>query len=286
MLPFKRILFPVDYGAPCKATVPFVQEALSHFKAQLTLVHGYGPDSLAFSDLALSDPDLPAEVQAIEEKRMKQFAAEEFPSEHAETFVKNEDASVLIHSVLAKQGADLVMMPTQGRSAIRRFLLGSVTAKVLHDSTVAVWTGTSAALEAHRPGLPNKSVLCALSETEEATAILMAAAAIAKSYGARLSIVHVVETPPAASEIDYGSFEKAITDAADVRIRELKSELGITAPHAVLSGGVADTVRHQALHDKAGLVVVGRGHAQGALSRVWSNLYAIVRDSPCPVLSI
>jgi hypothetical protein len=37
---------------------------------------------------------------------------------------------------------------------------------------------------------------------------------------------------------------------------------------------------------KADLVVVGRGNIQGTLSRVWSHLYSIVRDSPCPVLSI
>jgi len=37
---------------------------------------------------------------------------------------------------------------------------------------------------------------------------------------------------------------------------------------------------------KADLLVVGRGHDQGAIGRIWSRLYAIVRDSPCPVLSI
>jgi len=33
------------------------------------------------------------------------------------------------------------MLPTHGRTPLRRFLLGSVTAKVLHDRTVPVWTG-------------------------------------------------------------------------------------------------------------------------------------------------
>jgi hypothetical protein len=65
MLPFKRVLFPVDYSPSCTATVPYVTDMIRHFSAQLTLVHGYalrpafaGRDIdavLAFSD-AYSDP--------------------------------------------------------------------------------------------------------------------------------------------------------------------------------------------------------------------------------------
>ena len=36
---------------------------------------------------------------------------------------------------------DLIAMPTHGYGAIRRFLLGSVTSKVLHDSECPIWTG-------------------------------------------------------------------------------------------------------------------------------------------------
>jgi len=51
-------------------------------------------------------------------------------------------------------------------------------------------------------------------------------------------------------------------------------------------GLLADAVREQALAQKADLAIMGRGHAQGGISRIWSNLYAVVRDAPCPVLSV
>jgi hypothetical protein len=37
-------------------------------------------------------------------------------------------------------GADLIMMPTYGMGSFRRHLIGSVTAKVLHDVACPVWT--------------------------------------------------------------------------------------------------------------------------------------------------
>ncbi len=36
MLPFHKILFPVDYSAPCQAVIPYVQEMACHFSAELT----------------------------------------------------------------------------------------------------------------------------------------------------------------------------------------------------------------------------------------------------------
>ena len=36
---------------------------------------------------------------------------------------------------------NLIIMPTHGYGMFRRFLLGSVTAKVLHDAECPVWTG-------------------------------------------------------------------------------------------------------------------------------------------------
>src|SRR5271170_3151146 len=39
------------------------------------------------------------------------------------------------------RNVDLVMMSTHGHGAFYRFLLGSVAAKVLHESPCPVWTG-------------------------------------------------------------------------------------------------------------------------------------------------
>ena len=286
MLPFRRILFPVDYSEPCRAVVPFIKEMSHRFSAELTLVHAYGPEALAASDLPLADPDLPAEAHDLEEHRLREFAAATFPGQHVEAVTQTGEPGTVIHSLVQHQGTDLVMLATHGRGPIRRFLLGSVATKVLHDVSAAVWTGTGSALADHIPAIPYRSILCALSESPESEAVLKAAAALAGAYGAQLELVHVTPPPPISAEMDLGPYLDAMTDAANFQLRELKAKLGLDAPHTVLTGVISTTIRKEALRRKADLVVTGRGHAQDTFSRLWSHLYPLVREAPCPVLSI
>jgi nucleotide-binding universal stress UspA family protein len=286
VLPFRRILFPVDYSDRCRALVPYVRDMAGQFAAELTLLHAYGPEALAFSELPIVDPNLLEEARAAEKERLRTFALENFPGGKVETALEQGDAAHAIEAFVRRQGTDLVMLPTHGRGPLRRFLLGSVTAKVLHDVSAAVWTGVGAAIGEHQPHLPYKSMVCALDETEESEAVLKGAAALAESYGAKLMLVHVVETPPMSVEIDFAPYKKDLMDAADMGLRALKARAGVEAPHSIVDGRIADGVRQAAIENKADLVIAGRGLSQGVLSRVWSKLYSIVRESPCPVLSI
>ncbi len=291
MLPFRKILFPIDYSEPCRAVAPYVREMLRHFSANLTLVHAYGPEALASSELALTNPELPEQVRILVQQRLREFALEAFPGLPVETIVELGEPGGVIHKIVQHQGADLVMLATHGRGPFRRLLLGSVTAKVLHDVSAAVWTGIGSVFEGHAPGIPYTSVLCALDpgngdEGEEAEAVLTAAAAFARGYQARLSLVHVVETPPSNLAVDCSPYKKELMDTADFKLRELKGKLGIDAPHAVVDAEVPEGLRQEAVRQKADLIVTGRGFAQERFNWMWSRLYPIVRQSPCPVLSI
>ena len=286
MYPFRKILFPVDYSAACQTVVPYVKDAIRHYSAELTVVHAYGGEALAYSKLPLTDPELANEARAFQEDQVLNFAQETFLGQHVETFAELGEAGSVVSRIVQHQGADLVMLATHGRGPLRRFLLGSVAAKVLHDLGAAVWTGTGTALSQHTPAIPYKSVLCALDETDEAGAVLTAASALACDYNARLWLVHVIEMPPPMVEVDTSPYWQSLADSADFRLRELKGRLNIDAPHAVLEGNVVNALREEAVRRQADLIVMGRGRVQGTLTRLWSHVYPVVRESPCPVLSI
>jgi len=159
-----------------------------------------------------------------------------------------------------------------------------VTTKILHDVGCAVWTATAGALATVKPGY--KSVVCAVDDSQEALSVIKAGAALASSYNAKLAVVHVLGLPPMSMEIDYASIRNDLQAAAEQKLRERIASLQVDAAHAVIEGNIANALHDWASTQQADLLVVGRGHAQDGLSRVWSNLYSIVRESPCPVLSI
>jgi hypothetical protein len=51
-------------------------------------------------------------------------------------------------------------------------------------------------------------------------------------------------------------------------------------------GSISRVVRDAAVRQQADLVVIGRGHVQAPLSRLRTNACAIIREAPCPVLSV
>ncbi len=287
MLPFHKILFPVDYSAPCQAVIPYVQEMACHFSAELTVCHAYSPlGAIAHSELLVTDPELQSKANALEEQRLRQFVCQAFPGQKPEAVVELGEPGTVIDRLVAQQRADLVMLATRGHGPVRRFLLGSITAKVLHDVSAAVWTGLGAALSDHPVRIPYQSIVCALDDSQEAEGVLRAAASLASAYRAQLWIVHVVPTPPAYPDLDLEAHTSQLTEASQFRLRELKARLGIDAPHTIIDALLADGIQHELIRRKADLLVTGRGHSNGTFSRLWSHLYSIIRDSPCPVLSI
>jgi len=100
-----------------------------------------------------------------------------------------------------------------------------------------------------------------------------------------LSLVRVVQMPPPTAELDFSPYKKDIMDAADDGLRTLQEKVGIDSPLAVVEATVADGVREESMRRNADLVIIGRGRAQSTL-RMWSHVYPVVRESPCPVLSL
>jgi nucleotide-binding universal stress UspA family protein len=287
MLPFHKILFPVDYSEPCQAVIPYVQEMACHFSAELTVCHAYAPlAAIAQSELLVTDPALQAKAHALEQDRLRQFACHNFPGQKLEAMAELGEPGGVIDRLARQQRADLVMLATRGHGPVRRFLLGSITAKVLHDVSTAVWTGVGAALAEHPVRIPYQSIVCALDESIEAASVLRAAASMAAAYRAQLWIVHVVPTPPAYPDLDLEEHTQQLREASQGWLRELKSQLNVDAPHSVIDALLTDGIHHEVIRRKADLLVTGRGHSIGTFSRLWSHLYSIIRDAPCPVLSV
>src|SRR5262245_59060583 len=131
MLPFRKILFPVDFSDRCRTIAPLVRQTVEKFDAELMLVHVVDPIPLVMgsveASLAAPLPDF-IEMRQRQEQGMKDFQQAMFPTLKPTVLVEDGDPGVVITNTVRHQGVDLVMLPTHGHGAVRRFLLGSVTA--------------------------------------------------------------------------------------------------------------------------------------------------------------
>ncbi|MBK5292245.1 MAG: universal stress protein [Acidobacteriia bacterium] len=292
MLPFRRVLFPVDFSEACQTITPHVKDMVRHWSAELILVHAFElPPLYYYGELGYASGVNPivipeAELRTMQKRRIREFDAQHFSGLNARRIVEKGDPAAVIQETATQERIDLVMMPTRGHGTFRRLLLGSVTSKVLHDVNCAVWTDAHATLPEHTPRVPYQSILCALDLSDEAPAVLKAAASIASSYGAKLHIIHSIERVPGVYDVDFEPYRKKLVDAARDRLQEIKRDLGVAAAITVLSEGIDLELRREAGERKGDLLVLGRGHVQGMFRNLRSRLYSIIRESPCPVLSI
>lgn len=289
MANISKILFPVDFSESCVNAAREVAEIARHFGAGVTVLH-----VVSQSDYVLGTPDfggLPlveayrAGLEAAQ-TRMATYLEEQLKGATVERLVLEGDPALKIVELAEQQGTDLIMMPTHGLGPFRRFVLGSLTAKVLHDARCPVWTGV------HWEDAPTKDggyrkVLCAVDLGEQSEATLQWAAAFAKAYAAELVVLHVVhaaETRP-AKYLDRDLVE-ALTIEAEAEVGSLLQRLGIEARFVVEGGEPAKRAQAVAEAEKGDLVVIARGAVTEGLGRLRTHSYSIIRSAPCPVVSI
>ena len=192
--------------------------------------------------------------------------------------------ALVISEYARKEHVDLIMMPTHGHGPFRRLLLGSVTAKVLHDAECPVWTDVHEERSLMRAGC--NAVLCAVDCGLEAVTSIQWAAEFASSYGAQLTLVHAIPALAGPTPAADRRFRKYLADHARAHIDDLQQKAGTTARVCVEGGKIAETVRNAALQHAADLIVIGQGCLHETLGGLRSNAYAIVRESPCPVVRV
>lgn len=241
----------------------------------------------------IGDPGLYVEMQPAIQKAAEDgltaFAQKHFAALAPGWIVEEGDPGERIVALGRKDRSSLIMMPTHGHGPFRRFLTGSVTAKVLHDAKTPIWTDAHAAT-APRAGRPGKLrvVLCAADLTEAAVGLIRWAAWLAERNGAVLKVVHVMA---AVDEESQNRGEKAVRrywiTRASAGMTAIMKRAGQPKTELILRGGdigtmLAATAREQ----KADLLVIGRGHITKTLGALRTNSLTIVVKSPCPVLSV
>jgi nucleotide-binding universal stress UspA family protein len=192
--------------------------------------------------------------------------------------------------------ADLVVMGTHGRGGFQRWVLGSVTEKILRQAPCPVLVVPPAARAAAASGVPFRQLLCAVDFSPASLAALRYAAKLQEEPGVELTVLHVVEwqfeDEPGArlAGFDVPEFRRYLEKDARERLdRTLHDDLGERRGLRAQVGGGRSwrEILKAAEESHADLVVMGvRGRNPVDLVLFGSTTQHVVRGAGCPVLVV
>jgi len=292
MLAVKKILVPVDFSERAIPAGRHAVELAGHFESELVFAHvipSPPPEYVSFEGgyFAARSGPAPAETIAHLTQQLDCVAMKAGAEPAARKTIREGDPGREIAKLAAQLHSDLIVMPTHGYGPFRRFILGSVTAKVLHDSDCPVFTGAHVADSPARPVASYHRVACAVDLSDHSEKVLRWAADFAKSYAARLVLIHAAPSLEVSGfEVSGFDWRGTLIDMARKQAEELLQRLNCQAEVRIDTGDVTRIVTSAAKAANADLLVIGRSAKHGLLGRLRTNAYALIRESPCPVVSV
>jgi nucleotide-binding universal stress UspA family protein len=289
MFDLSRVLLPIDFSERSIDAARYAKALTDRFHSELHIVHVidlrvYGVYGVINERGALNESASGCQEEAVRE--IENFLADEFRNSRVLRHLLYGDPAREIVKYGAAQDIKLVVMATHGRSRFRRFLLGSVTAKILHDTDLPVWTGAHMQEAVKAESFECKRILCAIDPSNHDNTALAWAWQFGREVGAQVMIVHAL--PPLYLVDPYfgGEAINQMRTYAETEISKAQNIVGSRADVEIVVGEVPVAVRDLAKEWNADLVVISRGKQTGTLGRLRSRSYGIIRESPCPVVSV
>jgi nucleotide-binding universal stress UspA family protein len=295
MMQVKRILVPTDFSESSQCALRHATELARKFGAELVLTHIRTP----YAD----DPNRP-EYHFFDEGRYSAFVTEELSrtsegisSDHVVRTLVGRDVSPAngILRVAEENQADLIVMGTHGRTGLGHFFLGSVAEKVVRHARLPVMT-VSSKREGYRDNHRYQRILASYDFSAHSREAVCRARDLAALYGARLSVLYVIE-----QEIHPGYYDvwkvsvksemPGIAQEARKSLLSVLGEHGLDDVEVFVEVGRGDGRVHRditrfAADHETDLIVMGTYGLSGIEHMLLgSTTERVIRIAPCPVLT-
>ena len=310
MITINQILSPVDFSA-------FSQHALQHavqlarwFDATLTVLYVYPPPAapppVVFGGLPgplplEPYPALTVSPELVHEDVMAQVAKFAATVDTSGVQLRiTARAGTAVRGILDEAAAshdDLIVLGTHGHGGFDRWMLGSVTEKILRKASCPVLTIPPPVAESAGGALHIfKRILCPVDFSDSSLKALEYAMALAKEADADLLLMHVIEgvadvrhwqQPINPSILEYLRLSE---QNALQRLRALipADARAWCRPHEVLATGKPyEEILRESREQDAHLIVMGvHGRNPVDLLFFGSTTNHVVRGAACPVLTL
>lgn len=284
---YDRILFPTDGSEPATAALDYVRDVASAHGATVHILNVVDTtqDSVARSHKEVLDA-LAHEAEQVVTEAASRFTGDDH------SVVTNVVQGVPHERIVEYSESheiDLLIMPTHGRSGLERFLLGSVTERVITTTTVPVLVVPPAA--GGQFDYPPRDVLVPTDGSDSATLALENALVVANATGALVHLLHVIETANLGIDIRSGETREQLEATADeilTAAAETAREGGLeTVTRSTAEGRPYRTIHSSIEEHDVDLVALGTHGDTDFSQYVLGGVSAkLVRTSPVPVLLV
>lgn len=294
MLEMKKILVPVDFSPRSEAAAKHASVIANHFGAELLFLYAvpHGPYEHGLFEAGYNAGSVWPDQEDIELRVADQLTAfinQIAPPGKTFAHVAWGGAAEKIREVAEEEQVDLIVMPTHGYGPFRRFILGSVTAKTLHDVTFPVFTGTHVEDVPQGEVHPYHVVACAVDLSPHSEVVLAWAKDFAESVGAKLHVIHAAPSLEGLIEDEEHLPPKLAEGVLATRQEQIRALLATSGAHAeihVACENVTEYVEATAKEIGADILIIGRSSDEGVFGRLRSDSMNLIRESPVPVISV
>jgi nucleotide-binding universal stress UspA family protein len=308
MVEMKSILCPVDFSNYSQHAFAHAVQLARWFTCELTVLYVYPPPAappvVLFGGLPGPLPPFPALTVSPESTHQTML-------DEVKKFVNEVGAAGVALRIDARAGtpapvildeandqhSDLIVIGTHGHSGFDRWVLGSVTEKVLRKAACPVMTvPPSVGQPAGEPLGLFKRILCALDFSDASLKGLEYGFRLAKEADAELLLLHVLDALPDAphwrqpNDPTIVEYIRLIEQDAIRRLRAAVPKDATTwcRPEQILRSGkpyeeIARLARERDVH----LIVMGI-HGRNPIDLMFfgSTTNHVARTSTCPVLTV
>jgi nucleotide-binding universal stress UspA family protein len=196
-----------------------------------------------------------------------------------------------LHKIAEANGMSLIVVGSTHTGRAGRVLPGSTAERLLHGSPCSVAVAPKGYRE--HAGNPIRRIAVAYNHSDEARAAVLAAAELARAFGAQLEVLGVVAaesygTPalmsggPSVANLRE-DIERHVQESLDAIVAELPSDVAATSVR--IAGGDGDAIAERSA-DFDLLVCGSRGYGPLRAVLVGGFSGRLVRSAQCPVIVV
>ena len=281
-----KILVTTDFSEVSDHALDYAISLAKRYDARIYLAHVITPDPFQFAEPQLAQATYEKVRQAAEEGITDILISGKLRGVPHEVLLEEGNVWPTLERLIVDHEIDLVVVGTHGRGKVQKLLIGSVAEEIFRQADCAVLTVGPAVKSDVYKEIELKNILFATDFGPGAEKAAAHAFSLAQEHGARLSLLHVIESAAAYTE-------ESVARQREINIVRMKqlmpkgSENWCRPEFRVTFGAAVEEILHAAKDLNADLIVMGAkprkslaGHAPLTIA------YNIVTKSTAPVLTV